>query len=146
MLIIKRMLILLIFILSSCDSGDEEYSKKEISSSKKYVSIVTVQLETEKAVKAGEGKKKRLHVWFLSIHNAQGKLIYEDKTSKFYARFNVYTGWDKEDSFWLYNSDDGEQWKWFLKGGKWIKEKSLKKEMPKELLPHYEQNKAKSIR
>ncbi len=60
-------------------------------------------------------------MWRVTIHDTQGKLLYQDATSGFVSNLNVYWTWDENDRVWLYSSDTGEVFFWELTGGAWAK-------------------------
>ncbi len=60
-------------------------------------------------------------MWRVTIHDTQGKLLYQDTISDFVGNLNVYWTWDENDRVWLYSSDTGEVFFWELTGGAWAK-------------------------
>jgi len=76
--------------------------------------VLTVPIETA----SGQSGTR---MWRVTIHDAQGKLLYRDGASEFVGNLNVYWTWDGDDHVWLYSSDTGEVFFWELAGGAWAR-------------------------
>ena len=80
-----------------------------------------------------------IRVWKLTITDRTGKVLYKDDESRMGGRFNVYWGWDAQDRAWLYNSDDGQIWRWELVESAWKRIASERSDgIPDYVLPDYE--------
>ncbi len=82
------------------------------SPSGKYV--LTVPIETSPT-------QPGPRMWRVTIHDTQGRLLYQDGASDFVGNLNVYWAWDGADRVWLYSSDTGEVFFWELAGDAWGK-------------------------
>lgn len=139
----------IILFLIACSPPDNQSGEKRIrgqqiqnlkSPNQKY--IVKIPIENkELTFGRSEPKKSLTPVWIVSISNSKGEVIYRDEESRMIGTFNVYCGWDQNNRFWLYNSDDGRVWKWTLKEDSWIKEQGDLKHIPKKILPGYAREK-----
>jgi hypothetical protein len=56
--------------------------------------------------------------WCPELSSAGGELLFRDREC-FPGRFNVYWGWDAQQRFWVYNSDDGALWIYAPEGEGW---------------------------
>lgn len=90
--------------------------------------------ETAEDVNTTPARVKHLKVWVPTIRSTKTKeLLFKDDDSRMFARFNIYTGWDKSNHFWVHNTDNGVVWEYFEKDKQWIKVKSSKANMPRGL-------------
>lgn len=117
-----------------------------VSPGSNFVLSVPIEISTPNR----EGKQ--YHVWKVTIRDLGGTVRYKDEDSQMTGILNVYWGWDAESRVWLYNSDDGQVWRWHLEDGTW-REKKMDNEdgMPDWILPEYarkirEENKAEPQR
>lgn len=57
----------------------------------------------------------------LTIHDADGQMVYQDAQSGMVAHLSVYFAWDREGRAWLYESDTGRLYYWERIDGAWEK-------------------------
>ena len=104
-----------------------------VSPSGKYVLRLPIEVQTTN-VRYNKGKR----VWKVTIADASGKIIYKDEDSVMIGHLMVYWGWDDQDRAWVYNSDNGDIWRWELGADGWKKILSKRGDgIPDFVLPHY---------
>jgi hypothetical protein len=85
------------------------------SPSGKYILRVPIEAQTRNP------EYKGTKVWKVTITDPGGAILYKDEESTMVGYLNVYWGWDARDRAWVYNSDDGQVWRWELARDEWKK-------------------------
>ncbi len=110
------MVILLAFLMVSCGRHQAKEGQTQPLSSPTGNYII--EMPTYKS-----NRGLNYPVWTPTIKDKSGKTIYKDNSSELSGYHNSYWDWDKDDRLWIYNSDVGSVDIYYLKNGKWIKEK-----------------------
>lgn len=99
LIMILLIVVFSVALLSGCRDEKPKPNQQRLSNSPsgKYLAKVSI---IEKKF------NNYMRWWQIQFFNAKGTEL-RTETLIFPARFNIYWIWDKEDRFWVYNSDDG---------------------------------------
>ncbi|WP_055073657.1 hypothetical protein [Pseudanabaena sp. 'Roaring Creek'] len=109
-----KFLFLIAILIQSC--GDITSGEKVlVAPSGVYILKATVKSKND------DSRENPRYLWFVSIHDKQNNLIYEDKDSDFVGYLNIKIAWDENDRAWVYNTDNSQIFFWEKVSNKWIK-------------------------
>lgn len=109
-----KFLFLIAILIQSC--GDITSGEKVlVAPSGVYILKATVKSKND------DSRENPRYFWFVSIHDKQNNLIYEDKDSDFVGYLNIKIAWDENDRAWVYNTDNSQIFFWEKVSNKWIK-------------------------